>query len=248
MNLALDDILFQADQYECGLLPAPEPLTAPVGAALAGWLDQSLLRPEATRAEVQSFCQDARQYPFASVCVNPSYVPLAAKWMAGSQTRVCTVVAFPFGASLPELKAHETSNLIEQGATEIDTVINIGALKGADWSLAWEDVQAVVSAATGKALVKVILETALLTRREKIIGCLLAKFAGANFVKTSTGFAAGGATVDDVRLMRGVVGVEMGVKASGGIRTLENVQVMIAAGASRIGTSAGVSILQGVAV
>ncbi len=248
MNLVLDDILFQADQYERGLLPAPESLTAPMGAALAGWLDQSLLRPEATRAEVQSFCQDARQYPFATVCVNPSYVPLAVKCMAGSQTRVCAVAAFPFGASLPALKAQETSCLIEQGATEIDMVINIGALKGADWSLALEDVQAVVSAATGKALVKVILETALLTRREKIIGCLLAKFAGADFVKTSTGFAAGGATVDDVRLMRGVVGAGMGVKASGGIRTLENVQAMIAAGANRIGTSAGVSILQGVAV
>lgn len=248
MNLVLDDILFQADQYERGLLPAPEPLTAPVGVALAGWLDQSLLRPEVTRAEVASFCLDARQYPFASVCINPSYVPLAAQSMAGSQTRVCAVVAFPFGASLPELKAHETSSLIAQGATEIDMVINIGALKGADWSLALEDVQAVVSTASGKALVKVIFETALLTRREKIIGCLLAKFAGADFVKTSTGFAAGGATADDVRLMRGVVGAGMGVKASGGIRTLENVQVMIAAGANRIGTSAGVSILQGVAV
>jgi len=238
------ELLSLVDQYEHSLPPAPPPVTAPAGMALAGWLDQTLLKPEATREQISKTCVEARPAGFASVCINPSYVPLAASLLAGCQTRVCTVVAFPLGADSPELKAHETRSLIEKGAAEIDMVINIGALKAEDISLAFDDVQAVVDAAANKAIVKVILETALLTQREKIVGCLVVKAAGADFVKTSTGFGPGGATVEDVALLRSVAGVGMGVKASGGIRTLKDAQAMIAAGANRIGTSAGVSILQ----
>lgn len=244
MNLALEEILLLADQYKHTLPPAPQVFSAPTGIGLAGWVDHSSLKPEATSAEIRQLCAEARAFSFASVCVNPSYISLAAGLLAGSQSKVCAVVAFPFGANLPEIKALETKTLIEKGATEIDMVINIGALKEQDWSLALNDIQAVVDAATGKATVKVILETALLTQREKIIGCLLSKSAGADFVKTSTGFGPGGATIEDVTLMRRLVGAEMGVKASGGIRTLEKALAMIAAGASRLGTSAGVSILQ----
>jgi deoxyribose-phosphate aldolase len=244
MNLALDEILSLADQYELALPLAAQAFSAPVGMDLAGWLDQTLLKPEASSSEVRQLCVDARSLRFASVCVNPSYLPLAASLLNGSQTKACTVIAFPLGAMLPELKAHETHILIEKGAAEIDMVMNIGALKSQDLPLVFDDIQAVAQAAAGKAIVKVILETALLTRREKILGCLLAKAAGADFVKTSTGFGPGGATLDDVTLMRRVVGAQMGVKASGGIRTLENALAMIRAGANRVGTSAGVSILQ----
>ncbi|MGC1374798.1 MAG: deoxyribose-phosphate aldolase [Anaerolineales bacterium] len=244
MNLTLDEILSLADEYEHTLPPVPPPFHVPVGADLAGWIDQTLLKPEATGDEVRSLCAQARELRFASVCVNPSYAPLAAGLLVGCQTRVCAVVAFPFGANLPELKAQETRSLVEKGAAEIDMVINIGALKDEDISLAFQDVQAVVDAAAGRAIVKVILETALLTRREKILGCLAAKAAGADFVKTSTGFGPGGATVEDVALLRRLVGAQMGVKASGGIRTLENAWAMITAGANRLGTSAGASILQ----
>jgi deoxyribose-phosphate aldolase len=244
MNLALGEILSLADQYEHTLPPAPPTFSVPTGIDLAGWIDQTLLKPEATKAEVSKMCVQARQLHFASVCINPSYVPLAAALLTGCDIRVCTVIAFPLGANLPELKAQETRSLIEKGATEIDMVINIGALKDEDVSLAFQDVQAVVSVAEGRASVKVILETALLTQREKILGCLLSRAAGADFVKTSTGFGLGGATVEDVALLRRVVGAQMGVKASGGIRTLESARAMIAAGANRLGTSAGASILQ----
>jgi deoxyribose-phosphate aldolase len=244
MNLTLDEVLSLADQYEQTLPPAPLSAPTPKGLELAPWIDQTLLKPEANRAEVSRFCLEARYYPFASVCIHPAYVSLAASLLAGSSVKVCTVVAFPFGANLPELKAHETRVLIEKGAVEIDMVINVGALKGQDWPLALEDVQAVVNAAAGRASVKVILETASLTQREKIVGCLLSKAAGADFVKTSTGFGPGGATVEDIALMRRVVGAEMGVKASGGIRTLETAQAMIQAGANRIGSSAGILIVQ----
>ena len=244
MSLTLGEILSLADQYEQVLPTAPQPFAAPDGAALAGWIDQTLLKPETTSSEIRQLCADAQQFSFASVCVNPSYVPLVASLLKGSQSKICTVIAFPFGANLPEMKAHETHSLIEKGAAEIDMVINIGALKDQAWSLAFDDVLAVVQAAAGRTLVKVILETAFLTRREKIIGCLISKAAGADFVKTSTGFGPGGATIEDVTLMRRVVGAGMGVKASGGVRTLENARAMIRAGANRLGTSAGVSILQ----
>lgn len=244
MSLVTDQILSLTDEYEHTLPPAPPPFPLPTGAGLAAWIDQTLLKPEATSAEICQLCIEARQLQFASVCVNPSYVPLAAGLLAGSATKVCTVIAFPFGANLPEIKAQETHSLIEKGATEIDMVINLGALKDQDPALALEDVQAVVHAAMGKAKVKVIIETALLTRREKIMACLISKTAGADFVKTSTGFGPGGATVEDVALMRRVVGEQMGVKASGGIRTLKTAQALISAGANRVGASAGVSILQ----
>lgn len=236
------EILALASAYEQALPPAPQPLSAPKGADLAGWIDHTLLKPEATAAQVRTLCDEARRFHFATVCINPSYVPLAAELLAGSGVQVCTVCAFPLGASLPELKAQETRALLERGAAEVDMVINVGALKAGDLSLLLSDVQAVVDAAAGRARVKVILETALLSQREKIIGCLVAKAAGADFVKTSTGFLAG-ATVEDVELMRRVVGAEMGVKAAGGIRTLKQAQAMIAAGANRLGASAGVSIL-----
>ncbi len=243
MSLALNEILSLAAEYERTLPPAPRPLPTPIGTYLAGWIDHTLLKPEATADQVRTLCSEVREFHFASACVNPSYVPLAAELLAGSGAVVCTVIAFPLGASLPELKAYETRSLIDKGANEIDMVINLGALKGGDVSLALSDVQAVVTAAAGQAKVKVILETALLTQAEKVLGCLVSKAAGADFVKTSTGFQLGGASVDDVALMRRVVGQGMGVKASGGIRTLKDAQAMIAAGANRLGTSAGVSIL-----
>jgi deoxyribose-phosphate aldolase len=244
MNLSLDQILSLVDEYEHALPLAPSSFSAPAAADLAGWIDQTLLKPEASSDSIRTLCTEARQLRFASVCINPSFVPLAADLLAGSETLVCTVISFPFGANLPEIKAQETEHLIARGAAEVDMVINIAALKDGDLSLAFSDVQAVVQAAAGKARVKVILETALLNQREKIIGCLISKAARADFVKTSTGFGPGGATVEDIELMRRVVGSQMGVKASGGIRTLEKAHAMIAAGANRLGTSAGASILQ----
>ena len=244
MSMVLHEILKLAREYRQALPVIPAPLPVPEGVALAGWIDHTLLKPEATTAQITKLCDEARTYGFASVCINPSYVPLAAELLAGSQVAVCTVIAFPLGASLPELKAHETRSLIAQGAREVDMVINIGALKGGDAELALADIQAVVDAAAGKALVKVILEMALLTEPEKILGCLLAKGAGANFVKTSTGFGPGGATLEDVALMRRVVGARLGVKASGGIRNLQEARLMISAGANRIGAGAGVLIME----
>jgi deoxyribose-phosphate aldolase len=214
------------------------------GAALVGWIDHTLLKPEANSQQVKLLCEQARLYHFATVCVNPIYVPLAAHLLSGSGVGVCSVVGFPLGATFPGVKAFEVQQAIEAGANEIDTVINIGALKSADFAMALRDVQAVVQAAVGKARVKVILEVCFLNQREKIIACLLCKVAGADFVKTSTGFGPGGATLEDVALMRRVVGAGMGVKAAGGIRTLQDATQMIAAGANRLGASAGISILK----
>ena len=244
MTLGLKEILALAEEYSRALPPAPPALAAPQGLALAGWIDHTLLKPEAKASQIGQLCDEARTHGFASVCINPSYVPLAAELLAGSRVAVCTVISFPLGASLPELKAHEAARLIDKGASEVDMVINVGALKGGDVVLALDDVKAVVDAAAGRAIVKVILETALLKQSEKITGCLVAKAAGADFVKTSTGFGPGGATIEDVELMRRVVGAGMGVKASGGIRTLAEARAMIGAGANRIGASAGVSILE----
>ncbi len=212
---------------------------------VARLIDHTLLKPDATEEDIRRLCEEARRYGFASVCVNPSYVPLAARLLEGSEVAVCTVIGFPLGATTPTTKAIETRDAIANGATEIDMVINVGALKSGNDDLVRRDIQAVVDAARGKALVKVILETALLSREEKIKACLLAKMAGADFVKTSTGFGPGGATVEDVALMREVVGPEMGVKASGGIRDLETAKAMVAAGATRIGASASVAIVRG---
>ena len=213
---------------------------------LAGMIDHTLLKPDATPDQIAQLCFEARKYGFASVCVNPAWVPLCAQLLQGSPVKVCTVIGFPLGATAPEVKAFETQNAIDHGATEIDMVLNIGALKARDLDLVARDIRGVVQTAHARGpIVKVILETALLTDEEKTIACLIAKEAGADFVKTSTGFSGGGATVQDVALMRRVVGPEMGVKASGGVRTFEDAESMIKAGATRIGASAGVKIIQG---
>jgi len=212
---------------------------------LAAMIDHTLLKPEATKDQIVKLCEEAVEFGFASVCINPTYVSLAADLLRNTPVKVCTVVGFPLGASTPLVKAVEARDAIAAGAREIDMVINIGALKSGDDDLVGRDIRAVVEAARGRALVKVILETALLTDDQKVKACLIAKAEGADFVKTSTGFGPGGATVEDVRLMRKVVGKEMGVKASGGIRNLESARKMIEAGASRIGASASVAIVKG---
>ncbi len=213
---------------------------------IARMIDHTLLKPDATPDQIAQLCYEARKYGFASVCVNPIHVKLCAELLKNTPVKVCTVIGFPLGATAPDVKAFEAQKALDDGATEIDMVINIGALKANDYELVAQDIRGVVQVAHARgALVKVILETALLTREEKIAACLLAKEAGADFVKTSTGFGGGGATVEDVALMRKVVGPEMGVKASGGVRTFEDAQKMVEAGATRIGASAGVKIVQG---
>lgn len=209
---------------------------------LAKYIDHTNLKPEASVGQIQVLCQEAAEHGFAAVCVNPVYVDFAAHWLRGSGVRIATVVGFPLGAALTEIKAAETKAAVERHADEIDMVINLGAVKTGVWDAVERDIQAVVEAAEGR-LVKVILETCLLTDAEKRLACQAALAAGAHFVKTSTGFSSGGATVEDVRLMKAVVGNNALIKASGGVRTREQAQAMIAAGASRIGTSAGVSIV-----
>jgi len=214
--------------------------------SLANMIDHTLLKPDATQQEIAQLCFEARKHGFASVCVNPTWVSLCAQLLQASQVKVCTVIGFPLGATSSETKAFETKTAIEHGATEIDMVINIGALKARDLELVAKDIRGVVNVAHSRGIiVKVIIETALLTDEEKTIASLLSKEAEADFVKTSTGFAGGGATAHDVALMRKTVGPEMGVKASGGVRTFEDAENMIKAGATRIGASAGVKIIQG---
>jgi deoxyribose-phosphate aldolase len=216
---------------------------APAG--VASMIDHTLLRPDATRANIEELCREAAQFKFATVCVNPTWIALAARLLAGSGVGVCSVVGFPLGATTPEIKGYETRRAIFDGATEIDMVINIGALKSGDLRMVERDIESVTTPCRDcGALSKVIIEAALLTDDEKITACTLAKAAGADYVKTSTGFASGGATAADVALMRRVVGSEMGVKAAGGVRDLESVKAMIAAGATRVGASAGVKIVQ----
>ena len=214
---------------------------------IAKMIDHTLLKPDATSVEIEKLCEEARQYGFASVCVNPVHVHACAEQLNGEgMPKVCTVIGFPLGASASSVKAYETKVALADGADEVDMVINIGALKEGNLALVKADIQGVVEVAhAAGALVKVIIETVLLTDAEKEGASLLAKEAGADFVKTSTGFAGGGATVADVKLMRRVVGAEMGVKASGGIRTLDDALAMIEAGATRLGASAGVKIVQG---
>jgi len=213
---------------------------------IASLIDHTLLKPDATADQIAQLCYEARKYKFASVCVNPTHVKLCAELLQGTQVKVCTVIGFPLGASSPEVKAFEAQTAIKDGATEIDMVLNIGALKAGDLTLAAQDIHEVVNVGhNAGAIVKVIIETSLLNDEEKVTACLLAKEAGADFVKTSTGFSGGGATVDDVNLMRRVVGPEMGVKASGGVRDYEDAQNMVKAGATRLGASAGVKIVQG---
>ncbi len=216
-----------------------------VGSVLAGMIDHTLLKPEATRDQIVTLCEEARKHAFASVCINPSYVSLCAQQLRLSNVKVCTVVGFPLGANRSDVKAFETRKAISDGAQEIDMVANIGALKSRDYDLVGDDIRAVVDACRSIAVSKVIIEAALLTDEEKVIACQISKAAGADFVKTSTGFGPGGATAHDVRLMRATVGEDMGVKAAGGIRDLETAQEMIEAGASRIGASASVKIVGG---
>jgi deoxyribose-phosphate aldolase len=218
----------------------------PQDQSLAKFIDHTLLKPDATQQEIAQLCFEARKHGFASVCVNPTWVELCAQLLKGSAVKVCTVIGFPLGATSSETKAFETKTAIEQGATEIDMVINIGALKARDLETVARDIRGVVNTAHAKnIIVKVIIETSLLTDEEKTIASLISKESGADFVKTSTGFAGGGATVHDVELMRKTVGPQMGVKASGGVRTFEDADAMIKAGATRIGASAGVKIIQG---
>ena len=225
-------------------LPAvPSGAPAAVPADLAPFIDHTLLRADATAAEIDRLCAEARDHRFASVCVNPSYVGRVAANLAGSGVVTCSVVGFPLGAHTPAAKAMEAGEAIERGAGEIDMVIDIGALRSGDHALVARDIAGVVEVCRwAGAHCKVIIEAAMLTDEEKVVACLLAKQAGAAFVKTSTGFGPGGATVYDVALMRLVVGPDMGVKAAGGIRTRQDAEALIAAGATRLGTSAGVAI------
>lgn len=211
---------------------------------IGAMIDHTLLKPEATEGEVRKLCEEARKHVFASVCVNPAHVELSARLLAGSPVKVCTVIGFPLGSTTTGTKAFETREAIMKGADEIDMVINVGALKAGNYRLVEDDIRAVKQAA-GDRIVKVILETALLTDEEKVKACTLCKTAGADFVKTSTGFGPGGATVDDIKLMRKTVGEEMGVKASGGVRDYETAKAMVDAGATRIGASASVKIVSG---
>ena len=218
---------------------------APTDGRLAHMIDHTLLKPDATQDQVAQLCYEARKYGFASVCVNPANARLCAQLLKDSDIPVCVVVGFPLGATSTEVKVFEAQQAIRDGATEVDMVINVGALKSKDYETVERDVASIARAChAGNAILKVIIEAALLTDEEKVVACQLAKVAGADFVKTSTGFGPGGATLEDVALMRRVVGPTMGVKAAGGIRTYEDAQKMIAAGASRIGASASVRIIQ----
>ena len=218
---------------------------APTDGRLAHMIDHTLLKPDASHDEIAQLCYEARKHKFASVCVNPTNVRLCAELLKGSDVPVCTVVGFPLGATPTDVKVFETQQAVREGASEVDMVINIGGLKSRDYEGVERDIASVARAChAGNALLKVIIEAALLTDEEKVVACQLAKVAGADFVKTSTGFGPGGATAEDVALMRRVVGPSLGVKAAGGIRTYADAQKMIAAGASRIGASASVKILQ----
>lgn len=212
---------------------------------LAKYIDHTILKPETTEEQVKKVCAEAREHGFFSVCVNPCFVSLVKKELEGAESKVCSVISFPLGANIPEVKAFEATKAIEDGADEIDMVINIGALKDGKYDYVREDIKAVVEACKGKALLKVIIEACLLTDEEKVKACELSKEAGADYVKTSTGFSTGGATAEDIALMRKTVGPELGVKASGGVRDVEGAKKMIEAGASRIGASSSVAIVTG---
>ena len=221
---------------------AAHPLSAD---ALAGMIDHTLLKPDATADQIRQLCHEARDAGFASVCVNPTWVSLCAQELAGCAVKVCTVAGFPLGATLAAAKAFEAARTVDAGASEVDMVLNVGRLKSGDYSAVFDDVAAVVQAVTpAGAQVKVIIETGLLTDEEKVAACVLAQAAGAQFVKTCTGFSGGSATVADVALMRWVVGPNLGVKAAGGVRTAADAYALIAAGATRIGASAGIRIVQ----
>ena len=213
--------------------------------SIASMIDHTLLKPDATRTQIEELCREAAQFRFATVCVNPTWVSTCARLLAGSGVGICSVVGFPLGATTPDVKGYEARRAIFDGAVEIDTVINVGALKSGDFPALERDIEAVTGPCRDcGATSKVIIEAALLTDDEKITACTVAKAAGADYVKTSTGFGPGGATAADVALMRRVVGSDMGIKAAGGIRDLDALKAMVAAGATRVGASAGVKILQ----
>ncbi|HAX53428.1 deoxyribose-phosphate aldolase [Muricomes intestini] len=212
---------------------------------IAKYLDNTLLKADATPEQIIKICEEAKIYGCASVCVNSSYVPLVSKELANSDIKTCCVIGFPLGACTTETKEAETIDSIKKGANEVDMVINVGIAKAGDWEYVKKDIAGVVSASNGRALVKVIIETCLLTDKEKVKACIAAKEAGADFVKTSTGFSTGGATVNDICLMRRTVGADMGVKASGGVRDYETAKAMVEAGATRIGTSNAAAIIAG---
>ena len=211
---------------------------------LAKYIDNTVLKPDATPQRIKELCAESVEYRFASVCINPAYVPLAAEYLKGTDVKVCTVIGFPLGMNTSAVKAFETKSAIEDGAQEVDMVINVGRLKAGDTDYVLKDIEAVVNAANG-TLVKVIIETFLLTDEEKKTACMLAKQAGADFVKTCTGFSGGGATPEDISLMRSTVGPEMGVKASGAVRDYASAIALVEAGATRIGTSSGKKIVSG---
>ena len=212
---------------------------------LARMIDHTILKADAREEAVRKVCEEAKEYNFASVCINPGNVKLVAELLKGTDVKVCTVIGFPLGANTSTVKAFETEDAIKNGAQEVDMVINIAKLKDKDYDYVREDIKAVVEAAKGKALTKVIIEACLLTDEEKVMACKLSKEAGADFVKTSTGFSTGGAVPSDIKLMRETVGSEMGVKASGAVRSLEDAMAVIEAGASRIGASASIAICEG---
>ena len=228
-----------ADRISCG------PSVVELEAGFAGLIDHTLLKPDASREDIRKLCQEAVLFGFASVCINPWNVPLAAELVRGSAVKVCTVIGFPLGATLPQVKIYEAEEAIKLGAQEVDMVLNIGALKSGQDEVVESDIHGVVQAAhRGGAICKVIFETSLLTIEEKVRAALASKRAGADFVKTSTGFSTGGATAEDVALMRAIVGANIGVKASGGVRTLDDLKKMVCAGATRIGASASVKIME----
>ncbi len=212
---------------------------------LEKYIDHTLLKAEAKDSDIQELCLEAKEFNFKAVCINPSWVKYAADLLKGTDVDVCTVIGFPLGANSSKVKVFEAEQAVKDGADEVDMVINIGLLKSEDYSSVYQDIKAVVDAVNGKAIVKVIIETSLLTDAEKARACEAAKRAGADFVKTSTGFSTGGATIEDVKLMRKTVGPNMGVKASGGVRSFDDAKAMIDAGATRIGTSNGAAILDG---
>lgn len=214
---------------------------------IAQYIDHTILNADATDADVQRICLEAKEYQFKTVCIQPFWVNYAKDLLAGTDVGITTVIGFPLGANTTEIKVAEAELAVAQGVSDVDMVINIGALKSEDYTSVANDIQAVVDAVAGRAIVKVIIETSLLSKNEKIRASEIAKQAGADFVKTSTGFSTGGATLDDVRLMRATVGPEMGVKASGGVRSYEDAVAMIEAGATRIGASSGISIVEGAA-
>jgi deoxyribose-phosphate aldolase len=237
-------ILKAADAFPAEL-PTSAPWPVPEPANLPGWIDHTLLRPDATVDQVKRLCDEASEFGFAAVCVNPVYTPLAAGLLRDAGVKICTVVGFPLGAHMAPVKIYEAETCLGAGAHELDMVLNIGALKGEAYGQVYDEIEMLVQVAHRQgAQVKVIIETALLSRFEKIVASLLSKSAGADFVKTSTGFASGGAKVEDVQLIRQVVGPEMGVKASGGVRSYESAIAMIRAGANRIGSHYSLAIIQ----